>query len=230
MRYINPKSFSKRICKHYRIITTIRIHIEANQVAVGVDISIRIDESTRRRIIISALQIIQTGIGIVIISPVPERIPRSDNAPLQGRCSRNLADRAIAPSIVGVGADLDTRFGINPYNVTKNILFEIVGVKFAGVIVCGSVLQSNGRAVFVVQVNDEVIAPTLADDLGTIQGIVVREVVDDLARTDTVGVIGEGICHLPAVHGHFHELSAVPRQGVAIIVRGISDRVIGVTT
>ena len=47
-----------------RIISTIRIHIEANQIAVGVHIYIRIQEPSPLGIIVSRLQIIQPGFGI----------------------------------------------------------------------------------------------------------------------------------------------------------------------
>lgn len=143
---------SVMIDMHYRIVATIGIHIISQQPCSCRNISIRIDESTRCGIIISALQVIQLGFGVVIISSVAEGIPRSDNAPLQGRCSRNLADRTVTPSVVGVGTDQDTRFCINRKNVALPVLFKIVGIKYTCCIAVGSILEANGRTAFVVQV------------------------------------------------------------------------------
>ena len=51
----------------YRIISTIREHIVANKSLAGVRKLIRIDESADLRIVISGLQIIEPGLGWVLL-------------------------------------------------------------------------------------------------------------------------------------------------------------------
>jgi hypothetical protein len=62
---------------------------------------------------------------------------------------------------------------------------------------CDSV--ANGRARLVVQVDEQVIAPRLADDLGAVQSVDVVSPVHDLVGADAVGVIPELDKRLSAV-------------------------------
>ena len=73
---------------------------------------------------------------------------------------------------------------------------------------CDSV--ANGRAGFVVQVDQQVIAPCLADDLCAVQSVDVVSPVHDLVGADAVGVIHELQERLAAVAAHLLELTAVP--------------------
>ena len=90
---------------------------------------------------------------------------------LDGGIGRFNGNGTIPPGIVGVGADLHTRLGIYRYNIAKDILFEIVGVKFTGVIACGSVLEANGRTAFIVQVYQQHGADGFADNPRTIKSV-----------------------------------------------------------
>ena len=73
---------------------------------------------------------------------------------------------------------------------------------------CDSV--ANGRAGFVVQVDQQEIAPRLADDLCSVQGVNVVGAVYDLVGADAVGVVLEFQEGLPTVSAHLPELTAVP--------------------
>lgn len=71
-------------------------------------------------------------------------------------------------------------------------------------------LVANGRARLVVQVDEQVIAPRLADDLGAVQSVDVVSPVHDLVGTDTVGVVHELQERLSAVAAHLLEMTALP--------------------
>ena len=67
----------------------------------GGSISIRIDESAHGRIIISALEIVEAGFGIVDIATVAERIVHA-----QSGCHGTGGGQKIAPRVIGI---LDNR-------------------------------------------------------------------------------------------------------------------------
>ena len=46
-----------------------------------------------------------------------------------------------------------------------------------------------------------------------------------LSRAEAVGVVLKGVLDLPRVHGHFHELTAVPRHIVTVIGQGIANSI-----
>ena len=52
-------------------------------------------------------------------------------------------------------------FVVNAYNITLQILFEIEGVENVFSVATCSVLHSNGRAGFIIQICDEMVAPLL---------------------------------------------------------------------
>ena len=69
-------------------------------------------------------------------------------------------------------------------------------------------------------------SPRFADNLGTIEGVGVYGPVDVLARADAFVVVGEAIGNLPTVHGHFHELTAAPLHGVAVVGQRVANGVV----
>ena len=96
-----------------------------------VQAGVYIEEPSRFRIIIPTLQIVQFGLGVVVIPPIPERIERADN-PLLTRCRARLGgNRAVAPRIVCVRAYLGSVFRVDGDNVPLQVLLEVVGVVLA---------------------------------------------------------------------------------------------------
>ena len=71
------------------------------------------------------------------------------------------------------------------------VLLEVEGVKGVGSVRGISILHPDGGARFVVQVDQEVIPPGLADDLGSIEGVNMIGSVDGLIGANTVGVVEE---------------------------------------
>lgn len=59
--------------------------------------------------------------------------------------------------------------------------------------------------------------PCLGDDLGAVQRVVVSRTSICLTGSDAFVVVGKAILKLSIVHGHFHELAAVPGQVVAVV-------------
>ena len=119
------------VISHNRITITIRIHIVTRQSRSGADIPIRIQKPSPLWVIVPALQIVQPGLGVVVIPPIPERIERADN-PLLNRCRARLGgNRAVAPCVIGIGAYLGSVFRVDGDNVPLQVLLEVVGVVLA---------------------------------------------------------------------------------------------------
>ena len=223
----------RRIHSVNRIIPAVRIHIEPDEVAISIDIPIRIQEPSPLRVIVPALQIVQPRIIVVIIPPIPERIERADN-PLLNRCRARLGgNRAVAPCVIGIRAYLGSALRVDGDNVPLQILLEVVGVEYIFGITLVSVLQPDGSAVLIIEVYKEVVRglrattalrrPCLGDDLGAVQRVVVDRTAVCLDGSDAIGVIREGIQELSPVHGHFHELAAVPLQRIPVVGGGVAE-------
>ena len=151
----------------------------------GSNIFIRIQESSPSRIIVSALQVVQPCLSIVVIPAVAERIINRRH--ILGR-TIDPCEGIVTPRVIGVRQRLLTVLVIDRDDITLEVFLEIEGVKLVGVVAARPVLHSNGEAAFVVQVDQEFVAPGLADDPGAVQGIDMLNVVDFLAGTDSVGV------------------------------------------
>ena len=220
-------SIPRRIISHNRIIATIRIHIEANQIAIGIHIPILIQEPPPSRIIISALQVVQPRLGIVIIPAVTEGVIRPNDVLFQRGSSRNNGYGAGAPGIVGIGTDLLAACVVNSNNVALEILLKVEGVEHVGGVGFGSVLHPDGRSAFVIEIDQQVITPRFADDLCAVQGVNVVSPVHDLVGTDAVGVVFELQKGLAAVSTHLLQLPSVPGERIPVIGGRVADLVIG---
>ena len=138
------------VISHNRIIITIRMHIVTQQSRSGADIPIRIQEPSPLRVIVPALQIVQPGLGVIVIPTIPEGIKRADN-PLLNRCRVRLGgNRAVAPCVIGIRAYLGSALRVDGDNVPLQILLEVVGVEYIFGITLVSVLQPDGSVVLVI--------------------------------------------------------------------------------
>ena len=142
------------------------------------------------------MQIVQPGLGIVVIPPIPERIERADN-PLLTRCRARLGgNRAVAPCVIGVRAYLGSVFRVDGDDVPLQVLLEVVGVEYIFGITLVSVLQPDGSAVLIIEVYQEVVRglrattalrrPCLGDDLGAVQRVVVDRTAVCLDGSDAI--------------------------------------------
>ena len=76
------------------------------------------------------------------------------------------------------------------------------------------------------QVDQEIRAPCLADDLRAAQGVDMLHTAHRLARPDAIGVVLEFQEGLPAVAAHLYQLPPVPREIVPVEGGGVADDVV----
>ena len=106
--------------------------------------SVRIKESPRSRIVISALQVVQPSLCIVEIPTVSKGVVCSENGALQRRVAGCNGCCAVAPCVVGVGADLLAVFRVNSYNIAEDVFLKVECVKYA----CGIARLTNQFALY----------------------------------------------------------------------------------
>ena len=58
----------------HRVVVAIRKHIASNDPLSGGGQAVGVDEAAKCRIVIAALEVIQLGLGVVVVAPIPERI------------------------------------------------------------------------------------------------------------------------------------------------------------
>ena len=129
----------------------------------------------------------------------------------------------VAPGVVRVGQYFYTICIIDSNNVTLQILLKIEGVKGVCGVGSGSVLHPDGGAGFVIQVDQQVTTPSLADNLGSVEGVDMVSPVDGLVGANTVGVVDEfnGRARL----GHLLQLPT-GRYRLAALISGANFRAI----
>ena len=79
-----------------------------------------------------------------------------------------------------------------------------------GGVAARSVLHTDGRTAFIIEIDQKIIAPRFADDLGAVQGVNMLNTADGFARADAVGVVTE--FHHQAGFLHLLQLPSVPGQ------------------
>ena len=164
-----------------------------------VQAGVYIEEPSRFRIIIPTLQIVQFGLSIVVVPPVPEGVICPHDALLhRGRIGRR-AEGEIPPGVIRIRADFLSGGIIDGYDISLQVLLEVVGVKRIRSIGLVSVLQPDGSAVLIIEVYQEVVRglrattalrrPCLGDDLGAVQRVVVDRTAVCLDGSDAIGVL-----------------------------------------
>ena len=142
----------------------------------------------------------------------------------------------VAPGIVGIGADFCPVLGVDGDDVPLQVLLKVVGVKCIRSIGLVSVLQPDGSAVLIVQVDQQVVEGLrpaavpgvlgLTDDLRAVEGIIVPCTIGIFCSPDALVIVLEGVLELPGVHGHLHKLAAAPGQGVAVVCSRITNAIV----
>ena len=131
----------------------------------------------------------------------------------------------VAPGVIGVGQNLGSAGIIYSDDIPLQILLEVEGIEGVCCIAGGSVLHPDGRATFVIQVDQQITAPSFTNDLGAVQSVDMLNAIHRLAGTDSVGVVEEFNYRVGFLH--LLELTAVPRQGVAVEGFGVTYGVVG---
>lgn len=99
-RWINP---------HDRVILTICEHIGAEEtVGVGGSEGVGVDEPAVGRVIVAALEVVETRFAVVIIATVAQRVDVPDEGRIRGLFAVSTMHGIVAPRAVGATAQRDT--------------------------------------------------------------------------------------------------------------------------
>ena len=180
-------------------------HVDGVIIAIGkqilrsgtavVDKAVCTDKPPELRVIISAVEIIKAGFGIVIIPPVAEGVFVAHGV------AGGVGDGAVAPGVVAVGGNDLARGGPDDGN---NIPLDIVEV----VEQHGPVGKAHALAGAVVEEAHNGIPGLLRQNLAAVEEELRGGTVDCLAGADTVGVVLVAVS-IAAV-GDFPQLPAHP--------------------
>lgn len=203
--------------KHNRVILTIREHIGAEEaVGVGGGEGVGVNEPADGRVIIAALEIVEAGLGVVVIAAVAQGVEVAD------RRVAAVVHRAVAPCIIVVGcSDLAARIEDGGH-IALRIDKVIVQLRLRPMLI-----DHGERLVAIVidELEGVIVTPSLPHDLAGERGVGVGRIADLLVAADAGHVVGVG--HLLAVHRRGGELAALrPREGIILAVV-IRDRVAG---
>ena len=210
------------VCAINRVVSTVREHIATQKApCIRRSICIRVDEPADGRVIIAALEIVEAGLGIIVIAAVAQGVEVGDAGGIGEDFRTAVIHRAVAPGVIVVGR---SEFAVRVQQ-RNDVALRVENV----------VVERRGRAV-VIDHGERLVAivvdklkcfavPLLPHDLAGERGVVVRRAIDRFAGADTGHVVGVG--HLLAVHRRGGELAALrPREGIILAVV-IRDRVAG---
>ena len=210
-------AFSIFIAKIYRIIGTIRKHVAFEELGnISRYDPIRVDEPAVGEVVVPALEVVEAGLGVVVIAAVAQGVEVGDAGGIGEDFRTAVIHRAVAPGVIVVGcSDLAVRV-----QQRNDVALRIEDV----------VIERRGRAV-VIDHGERLVAivvdklkrfavPLLPHDLAGERGVGVGRVADLLAAADTGHVVGVG--DLLAVDRCGGELTSLrPREGIvlAVVVR-----------
>ena len=204
--------FSVLIHPHDRIILAIREHIGTEEaVGVGGGEGVGVDEPADGRIIIAALEIVEAGLGVVVIATVAQWVEVAD------RRVAAVVHRAVAPCIIVVGCSEFAARIEDGGHIALRVEDVVIELR------CLAVLVDHGErlvAVVIDELEGVIVTPSLPHDLAGERGVGVGRIADLLVAADAGHVVGVG--HLLAVHRRGGELAALrPREGIvlAVVVR-----------
>ena len=210
------------VCAINRVVSTVREHIATQKApCIRRSICIRVDEPADGRVIIAALEIVEAGLGIIVIAAVAQGVEVGDAGGIGEDFRTAVIHRAVAPGVIVVGR---SEFAVRVQQ-RNDVALRVENV----------VVERRGRAV-VIDHGERLVAivvdklkcfavPLLPHDLAGERGVVVRRAIDRFAGADTGHVVGVG--DLLAVDRCGGKLAALrPREGIILAVV-IRDRVAG---
>ena len=177
-----------------------------------VDKAVRANKSPEFRAIIPAVEIVQPGLGVVIIPPVAEGILVAHGV------ASSVGDSTLAPGIVVIFRNHLSRGCADDGDDIPLDFVEIVEQH-------GTVGKAHALAGAVVEEAHNGIPGLLRQNLAAVEEELRGGTVDCLAGTDTVGIvlIAVGI----AAVGDFPQLPAHPGVGGAVAACHVADAVVG---
>ena len=102
------------------------------------------------------MEIVESGLVVVIVSKVAEGVVVVHNLVFQYRIPVGYGQTAFSPCIIGICADFLSCTVVNPDDVSLQVLLKEEAIKHTGFIGTGSVFQANRRTGFIVEIIQQV--------------------------------------------------------------------------
>ena len=178
--------------------------------ATIIDQAIRIDKPTPRRVIVSALQIIQPRLRVVDVSAVAQGVLFAE-----GARHRTGGAQRVAPCVVGVGHNARAAGG----DETGHVALRVLDVEILRAVAVHG--QRAGRVVGEVQL---IAAPRQLHQLVAQIMVIIRRAVDGFRDALAVGIVAVG--DIRPGFAHPRELAAVlPCVGPCAVAQEVADLV-----
>ena len=171
-----------------------------------VQAGVYIEEPSRFRIVIPALQIVQPGLGVVVIPTIAEGVISPHDALLHRGRIGCRAEGKIPPGAIRIRADFLAGSVIDGYDISLQVLLKEIVLELPGRHALRPVLQPDGSAVLIIEVYQEVVRglrattalrrPCLGDDLGAVQQVAVLLTANRLGGPDPVCIVGKPVVRL----------------------------------
>ena len=173
-------------------------------------IAVRINEPANLRIIIPALEVVHLQLGVVVISPVPQRV---DAGQIAG------GGEELAPGVVGVGGDGGSAGVEDGGYIALQVGQVVVGDGGRGG--TGFVGESVRIAALVIEELQLLAVVVLGDQLAALPEVLVLHTVDRFGQAQAVAVVGIGGGQVFGGVGGTCQPSAVyPGEGAAVVPGG----------
>ena len=208
---------------HDRVILAIREHIGAEEaVGVGGGEGVGIDEPADGRVIVAALEIVEAGLGVVVIAAVAQGVEVGDAGGIGEDFRTAVIHRAVAPGVIVVGRSEFAARIEDGGHIALRVEDVVIELR------CLAVLVDHGErlvAVVIDELEGVIVTPSLPHDLAGERGVGVGRIADLLVAADAGHVVGVG--NLLAVDRCGGKLTPLrPREGIVLAVV-ICDRVAG---
>ena len=186
-----------------------------------IDINVRIYESSRLRIIIPAVQIIQPRLSVIAVTAIQIRVPIDQGR--SGGVPGLICRRHLSPSIITVAHH---QFTSVAFINAGDVALEVLAVDKQGVRRSGVHAEADRGACRVVVKPESIVPVCLKDDLRSFQNVIRCGSVYCLGSPDPVRIIGIADA-VRAVVRSCQLAAALPGEGVAVMVlQRIADRII----
>ena len=168
----------------YRIIVAVDKHVVAYHTLTRCCVLVRGYESAGVRVVVACLQVIQTGLGIVIIALVAERILCTN------RVSTGVGDRTFTPCIISVcGCEFAGGSVCEGYYIALEVVDVIVEVVAA-------VGHTDTVALLVVEEAQCLAVGRLGENLRAVEQVLGRICAVTLAGSDAFRIVSKGNCFI----------------------------------
>ena len=164
----------------YRVIVAVGKHVVAYHTLTCCCVLVRGYESAGVRVVVACLQVIQTGLGIVIIALVAERILCTN------RVSTGVGDRTFTPCIISVCGCEFAGGGVGEgYYIALKVVDVIIEMVAA-------VRHGDTVTLLVVEEAEGLAVGRLGEYLRSVEQVLGRGRAYGFSCSDALGIVGEG--------------------------------------